>query len=111
MPRGREGGAAGARPAGMPIADDELALAAADWHHRVDGLQARLHGLRNGLTRDYAGGDFLDDVAQLGVDRALAVDRLSERVDHSPKQLRSDRHREDLASALHRVALGDVRVL
>ena len=29
----------------LAVADDELALAAADRDHRVDGLDARLHGL------------------------------------------------------------------
>ena len=31
--------------AGLPVADDELALAAADWRHRVDGFDAGLQRL------------------------------------------------------------------
>ena len=33
------------RLAGLTIANDQFALAAADRHHRVNGLQACLHGL------------------------------------------------------------------
>src|SRR6059036_3625513 len=61
--------------------------------------------------RDHAGGHLLDHVGELGVDRAFAVDRLAQRIDHPPEELRADRHRQDLAGGLHRVALGDVGVL
>src|SRR5205085_11622771 len=66
---------------------------------------------RHRLARDYAGRNFFDDIGELGVDRALAVDRQAERIDHAAEQLRPDRYRENLAGAFHRVALGDVRVL
>ena len=96
--------------AGLAVADDQLALAAADRHHRVDRLQAGLHRLRHRLALDHAGRDLLDDVAHLRVDRALAVDRLAERVDDAADQLRADRHVEDAARALDGVAFGDVLV-
>ena len=96
--------------AGLAVADDQLALAAADRHHRVDRLQAGLHRLRHRLARDHARRDLLDDVGHLGVDRALAVDRLAERVDHAADQLGADRHFEDAARALDGVAFGDVLV-
>ena len=38
--------------AGLAIADDQLALAAADGHQRVDGLHAGEHGLAHGLAGD-----------------------------------------------------------
>src|SRR2546427_9852511 len=37
--------------AGLAVADDQLALPTADRHHRVDRLQAGLHGLRNRLAK------------------------------------------------------------
>ena len=83
--------------AGLPVADDELALAAADRHHRVDRLEAGLHRLRHRFARDHARRDFFDDVGHLGVDRSLAVDRLAERVDHAADQLGPDRHFENAA--------------
>ena len=57
------------------------------------------------------GRDLLDDVEFLRVDRALAVDRLAERVDDAADQRRTDRHFEDAAGALDRVAFGDVLVV
>ena len=80
-------------------------------HHRVDRLQAGLHRLVHRLARDHARGDLLDHVRHLGVDRALAVDRLAERVDHAADQLGADRHFQDAARALDGVAFGDVLVL
>jgi hypothetical protein len=41
--------------AGLAVADDELALAAADGDHGVDGFQAGLHGLMHRLPLDDAG--------------------------------------------------------
>jgi hypothetical protein len=55
--------------AGLAVADDELALAAADRNHRVDSLESRLNRLRHRFARNHAGRDFLDDVCELGVDR------------------------------------------
>ena len=46
-----------------------------------------------------------------GRDRALAVDRLAERVDDAAEQLVADRHRDDAAGALDRVAFLDLREL
>src|SRR5215217_1009952 len=40
--------------------------------------------------------------------RALAVERVPERVDDAPEQPRPDRHRRDLAGAAHGLALLDV---
>ncbi len=96
--------------AGLAVADDQLALATADGHHRVDGLQAGLHRLVDGLAGDHARGDLLDHVGHLGVDRALAVDRLAQRVHHAADQLGADRHFQDAARALDGVAFGDVLV-
>ena len=67
-------------------------------------------GCDTDLRADHARRDFLDDVGHLGVDRALAVDRLAERVHHAPDQLGPDRHFENAAGRLDRVAFGDVLV-
>ena len=45
--------------------------------------------------------------AVLGGDVAEAVDRLAERVDHPAEEAVADRHREDLAGAVDRLALVD----
>ena len=46
--------------AGLAVADDQLALAAADRHHRVDRLEAGLQRLLDRLAIDDAGRDALD---------------------------------------------------
>ncbi len=43
--------------AGLAVADDELALAAANRDHAVDGLEASGHGLAHRLAGDDAGGE------------------------------------------------------
>ena len=40
--------------AGLPVADDQLALAAADRNHRVDGFDAGLQRLFHRLPVDHA---------------------------------------------------------
>ena len=94
--------------AGLAVADDQLALAAADGNHAVDGLEAGLQRLAHRLAIDDARRDALDGQVGLRGDRPLAVDRLAERVDHAAEHLVADRHRDDAAGALHLVAFLDL---
>src|SRR5262249_15799114 len=96
--------------AGLAVADDELALAASDRHHRIDRLQTGLHRLRHRLSRNHHWGALLDDVRHVGIDRTFAIDRLPQGVDHPPEQLRPDGNGKNAAGALGRVPLGDVLV-
>ena len=93
--------------AGLAVADDELALAAADGDHRVDGLDARLQGLADGLPVDDAGGQALDEHGDVGEDGALAVQGLAERVDDAADQGRARRDLHDPARPLDDVPLAD----
>src|SRR5262249_11236734 len=93
--------------AGLPVADDQLALSAADRHHRIDGLEAGLQRLLHGLSIDDARRQALDRRELLRRDRALAVDRLPERIDDAAEQLVADRHRDDPPGPLDRVAFPD----
>ena len=79
--------------AGLAVADDQLALAAADRDQRVDGLEAGLHRLVHRLARDDAGRLHVDAASARRVDRALAVDRVAERVDDAAEQALADRAR------------------
>src|SRR5207249_1478711 len=90
------------------VADDELALAAADRDHRVDCLQARLHGLLHRLSVDDAGRLELERAHLRRLDRALPVERLTERVDHAAEQRFADGHRRHVARAPYGLALLDV---
>jgi hypothetical protein len=67
------------RLARLAVADDQLPLAAADRDHRVDRLDAGLQRLLDRLALDHAGSLELGRAGLLGVDVALAVERLAER--------------------------------
>ncbi len=95
---------------GLPVADDQLPLAAADRNQRVDRLQSGLHRLVHRFTRNDARGfDFDQLVCDVG-QRPLAVDRLAQPVDHAAQQTLSHRHRDDLAGARYSVALADAGI-
>jgi hypothetical protein len=81
--------------AGLAVADDQLALAAADRDHRVDRLDAGLQRLVHRLA--------VRDARRDDVDLRVAVERATERVDHAaehrladPLQIRLDRDRQRL---------------
>src|SRR3989338_1930786 len=88
----RDGGLPGAA-----VADDELALAAPDRDHRVDRLDAGLHGLRDGAPVDDAARLPLDRHERRFLERALSVQRLAQGVDDAPQKLLARRHREHAA--------------
>src|SRR5262245_65745073 len=77
--------------AGLAVAYDELALAAADGNERVDGLQASLHRLMHRLARNDAGRLHVDAALLFRLDRPLAVDRIAARIDHAAEQGLADR--------------------
>ncbi len=96
------------RLAGLAVADDQLALAAADRDHPVDRLEPGLHRLGDRLALDHAGSLELGRAVLGGVDLALVVERPAERIDDPAEQLLAHRDLEQAAGALHRVALDDL---
>ena len=97
--------------AGLAVADDQLALAAADRDQRVDRLQAGRHRFVHRLARDDAGCLHVDARAFVGLDRAFAVDRVAKRVDHAAEQALADRNVDDRAGALDGLAFLDLAVV
>ena len=65
----------------------------------------------NRFTRDDARRLHFDAAALGAYDRALAVDRVAERVDHAAEQALADRDVHDGAGPLHGVAFRDVAVI
>ena len=96
----RDGGLAGAA-----VADDQLALAAADVRHRVDRLDAGLQRLLHRLALDDAGGLELEWAALGGVDRPCPVERLAKRIDDAAEHGFADGDAHDRAGAAHGLAL------
>src|SRR5689334_9672607 len=87
------------RLARRAVADDQLALAAADVRHRVDRLDAGLQRLLHRLALHNARSLPLDRARLRRLDRPLAVERIAERVDDAAEQPLTDRDRRDLAGA------------
>src|SRR3712207_178890 len=93
--------------AGLPVADDQLALAAADRRHGVDRLDAGLQRLLHRLTLHHGGRLQLEGAAAGGLDRAGAVDRVAQRVDHAAEVTVAHGDGEHLAGAANLLALLD----
>jgi hypothetical protein len=99
------------RFAGLPVADDQLALAAPDREHRVNGPDTRLHRAVDIPALDYAGRNAFDRHVAAGADRPLAVNRLAEHVHHTPDQRVTNRNGNDAPGAAHFVTLFDFDVI
>ena len=97
--------------AGRAVADDELALAATDGNHRVDRLDAGLHGRIDTLAEGDAGSDALDRARLRCADGALAIDGVAEGADDAADELVAHGHLDDAAGGAHLVAFLDVLVV
>ena len=88
----------------LTVTNDQLTLTTADRHHGVDRLDTGLQRLGHRLTPDHARCNFFDFVGQLVTQRTFAVDRLTQGVNDTTLQLRTDRHFQNAARALDGVA-------
>ena len=98
------------RFAGTAVADDQLALAAADRNHRVDRLDPSLQWFFNRLA---VGNPrrFELSRSELGrFNRALAVNRLADGIDYPADHRLANRQLYDPSGALHRVAFANQRL-
>ena len=99
------------RLASLAVADDQLALAAADRDHRVHRHDTGLHRLADRLALDDARRNFLHRITLLRGNLTLAIDRPTQRIHHTPEQRLADGHGQQLAGGFHLVALGDAGVV
>ncbi len=97
--------------ADLTVTDDQLALATAYRDHGVDRLVASLNRLVYRLTPDHARCNLLDRISCLRVDRAFAVNRITQCVDYATQQFRTNRNLEDAAGALGAHAFGQAQVV
>ena len=84
------------------------ALAAADRGHGVDRLDTGLERLRDRLAFHHRRSLYSSRRRSGGLDRALAVERIAERVDHPAEQGVADRNRQHAAGRSDGVAFLDV---
>ena len=99
------------RLARRPVADDQLALAAADGNHRVDRHDPGLDGLVDRSAPDDAGRHLLDRIRRAADDRPLPVERLAERVHDPPEQAFAHGDLQQLARCAHLSAFVQLRVV
>ena len=90
--------------AGLPVADDELALAQPDGDGGVDGGDAGGQRPRHGRPLQDRRGLGLDRHVDQAGHRAEAVARAPQRIDHAPQQGRAHGHADHLARAVHGLA-------
>ena len=93
--------------AGLAIADDQLALAAADRSHAVDGLEPGLERFVDHLPFHHARSDLLHVHRNRRLDRALAVQGLTKRIDHPAQHGLAGRHLHEATGAADLITLLD----
>ena len=91
--------------AGLPVADNQFPLAAADRNHRIDCLNPALQRPFHRLAFNYAGGHSLYGTQFFSVDSAFSVQGLAQRIDHPADEGLTHRHLQNLAGKPHRVGL------
>ena len=87
-----------------PVADDELALAAAEREQRIDDDETGLNRLGHEIAVDDRRRRALDRFQRVGGDGPLPVERATERIDDAAEQCRPHRHAHHIARAAHRIA-------
>src|ERR1700733_48712 len=95
---------------GLAVTDDQLALAAANWDHRVDGFETSGHGLANRLAIDYARGDSFKCDEFVAGNRAFVIDWDAEGIHHAADDGVADGDAHDAAGALDLITLFDFGV-
>ena len=95
----------------LAIAENQLALTTSDRNERIDGLQSSLQGHDYGCAIHDGRGRTLDRQALVSGNRALAVERLAQWVDHPPQQTVSDRDVHDSPGAFDFVARVQILIL
>ena len=97
--------------AGLAVADDQFALASPDRDHRVNGFDAGLHGYVHRLSAGDAGGLPLQRQAVFRLDHPFAVQRIAQRIDHSPEQGFAHRHAQQLTRTPNLIAFLNAQIV
>src|SRR5438309_2719949 len=96
--------------AGLAIADDQLALAAANGNERVKRLEPGLYRFVHGLAWDDAGRLHLHPATLRRVDRALAVNGVAKAIHDPSQEPLANRHVDDRAGPLDGRTFLDLRI-
>ena len=91
--------------AGLTVADNKLALAAADGHERIDRLEARLHGNGHGLSGQHTGRGAFNGSEPFVFNGPLAVDGIAHCIDNTPYHTLANRDFDYTSGTADTVAL------
>lgn len=94
----------------LTVTNDQLTLTTADGNHGIDGLETSLDGLGDGLTGKNTGSLELSTASLGGLDRALAIDGVTESVDDTAEKLHTDGNVDNLSGTLDGLTLLDETV-
>src|SRR5271156_3546223 len=95
----------------LTVANDQLALAAADGNHSVNGLDAGLDRFAHGLAIDHAGSETFERIALRRLNGAFVINGIPERVHNAADHAIADRHGHDFSGAFDGVAFFDFGVI
>ncbi len=95
----------------LTVTNDQFALATANRGHRVDGLDAGLQRLMHGLAFRHTGGDHFDRAALVGHNRAFAVERIPQRIDHAAQEFVTHGHAQQGSGAANFFTFVDVQIV
>ena len=96
--------------AGLPVANDQLALSAANRNHAVDGLEPSRHRLTHRLPVNNPWSQTLQRNGLIAGDGPFVVDGLAQGIHDAAHQSVADGHAHDVARALYLVAFFDLGV-
>merc|ERR1719397_2396992 len=97
--------------ASLPVTNDQLTLATANGHKRVNSLDASLHRLGHGLPGDDARGLQADTEPLAGAKGTLAINGVAQSINDPAETLHADRDVDDGTGPLHDIALLDELVV
>ena len=97
--------------AGSSVADDQLALSAADGDHGIDRLDTCLERLFDGLPDDDPGRFGFDFAGVFGVDRAGGVERTTEWIHNPTDELLSNGNLEHASGTAYFVPFLELEVI
>src|SRR5690606_168200 len=94
----------------LTVTNDQLALSAANWNHRVNRFNPGLHRLMNRFPVDNTRRIVLNRTEFCRCDRSFSVDRLAKRVHDAAQQGISNGHLHDLPGAFNLVTFTNIVV-
>jgi hypothetical protein len=96
---------------GLTVTNDKLTLTTTNGNHGVNGLNTGHHRLVDGTTRQDTRGLKGSTATLSSVDRTLPVNWVSEGVNNTAEQFRTDGYIDDLAGTLDGITLLDETVI